>query len=172
MTFAISYAKIVSQTTVAKATNLKGGIKMPSLMRRINVISRCAMNYKSERLSGELSGCHHPFVTYISRNPGSSQADIARFICLNKSTVARTLSYLEEHGFVKREADEADKRVLRVYPTEKMLAVLPEVKAASSEWMALLSEGIPGEELEIFNSVLSRMQTRAREIIEKQEENK
>ena len=136
---------------------------MPSLMRRINVISRCAMNYKSERLSGELSGCHHPFVTYISRNPGSSQDDIARFICLNKSTVARTLSYLEEHGFVKREADESDKRVLRVYPTEKMLLALPEVISLAKEWNGIISEGLSEEEMAVFNSLLERIEARARE---------
>ena len=56
--------------------------------------------------------------------------------------------------------------------TEKMLAILPEVRTVSREWRALLSEGIPEEELAIFYSVLERMQTRAREIIEKQEESK
>jgi hypothetical protein len=38
--------------------------------------------------------------------------------------------------------------------------------------MTLLSEGIPQDELEIFNSVLERMQARARKIIESQEESK
>ena len=52
-----------------------------------------------------------------------------------------------------------------------MLAILPEIKAASFEWMTLLSNGIPKEELDIFNKVLSRMQARAKEIVEKQEEN-
>ena len=53
-----------------------------------------------------------------------------------------------------------------------MIDVLPEVKKASEEWMLLLSDGIAPEELEVFNSVLERMQERARKIIEKQEENK
>ena len=53
-----------------------------------------------------------------------------------------------------------------------MQEVLPEIKKVSAEWMDLLSEGIPEEELEIFNSVLSRMQDQARKIIEKQEEDK
>jgi hypothetical protein len=35
-----------------------------------------------------------------------------------------------------------------------------------------MSADIPPEELELFDSVLARMQVRAREIIEKQEENK
>ncbi len=164
MTFDAPYANIVSYATVVNATNLKGGRKMPSLMRRINVISRCAMNYKSERLSGELSGCHHPFVTCISKNPGMSQEEIARRLCLNKSTVARTLSYLEEHGFVNREADGADKRVLHVYPTEKMLLALPEVTALAREWNRIISDGLNEEEIAVFNSLLEKIEARAREV--------
>ena len=134
---------------------------MPSLMRRINVISRCATSYKSERLSGELSGCHHPFVTYLSRNPGTSQDAIARHLCLNKSTVARTLSYLEEHSYVRREVDPEDKRITRVYPTEKMLGALPEVKALAKEWNALISEGLSEEEISVFSSILEKVESRA-----------
>ena len=53
-----------------------------------------------------------------------------------------------------------------------MLSVLPEVREASAKWMTLLSEGIPEEELDTFNSVLERMESRAREIIQSQEETK
>ena len=53
-----------------------------------------------------------------------------------------------------------------------MLAVLPEVKRASVEWMTLLFEGIPEDEFKVFDSVLQRMEARAREIVEKQEESK
>ena len=137
---------------------------MPSLMRRINVISRCATSYKSERLSGELSGCHHPFVTYLSRNPGTSQDAIARYLCLNKSTVARTLSYLEEHSYVKREVDAEDRRITRVYPTEKMLEALPQVKALAREWNALISEGLSEEEISVFTNILEKLEARAIEV--------
>ena len=51
-----------------------------------------------------------------------------------------------------------------------MLSVLPEIKKASTDWMNLLSKDIPTNELEIFNSVLHRMEEKAREIIENQEE--
>ena len=53
-----------------------------------------------------------------------------------------------------------------------MIGFLPEIKQASAEWMALLSDGIPEAELAVFHSVLNRMEDRARKIIEKQEENK
>ena len=40
------------------------------------------------------------------------------------------------------------------------------------EWMTLISQGIPQEDLDIFDSVLSRMEEKARELIEKEEDNK
>ena len=86
--------------------------------------------------------------------------------------MARNLNCLEEKGYITRTPLPNDKRYFSVAPTEKMLAILPEVRTVSREWRALLSEGIPEEELAIFYSVLERMQTRAREIIEKQEESK
>lgn len=153
---------MVSYATVAVATKFWRIAEMATLMRRINVISRCAITYKSEKLTGEISGCHHPFVLCISRTPGLSQDAIARELCLNKSTVARTLSYLEEHGFVAREADAADKRVLRVYPTDKMLEALPRVREISREWNSLIAEGISEEEFKLFSSVLEKIEARAR----------
>jgi hypothetical protein len=53
-----------------------------------------------------------------------------------------------------------------------MLSVLPEIKKVSIEWVELISDGIAEDELEIFNSVLERMQSRAREIVQNQEDNK
>ena len=136
---------------------------MPSIMRRINVISRCQALFKSERLSGEVSSCHQLFFPCISRNPGMSQDDIAKYLCLNKSTVARSLASLEENGFVMREADAEDKRVMRVYPSEKMLSLTPHIKEALKEWNAYISEGISEEEMAVFSSVLEKMEARARE---------
>ncbi len=146
---------------------------MSKFMKMLNNISRSQAIYRCGRISGdELQSCHYSYVLCICRQPGRSQDEIAQDLCVNKSTVARNLNYLQERGYINRQALPEDRRQFSVYPTEKMLAVFPEVKAVSEEWMALLSEGIPKEELEIFDSVLSRMQSRAREIIESQEENK
>ena len=146
---------------------------MPKFMKLLNNISRSQAIYRHERISAEdLQSSHYAFVLAICREAGRSQEELARELCLNKSTVARTLNSLEEKGYIKRSPLPTDKRQFSVYPTEKMLSVLPEVKKASLEWMTLLSEGIPQEELEIFDSVLERMQARAREIIESQEESK
>ena len=146
---------------------------MPKFMKMLNNISRSQSVYRHSKISAtDLHSSQYAFVLAICRESGRSQEELAQELCLNKSTVARTLNSLEEKGYITRTSLPNDKRQFSVYPTEKMLAILPEVKNTSIEWMSLLSEGIPQAELEIFNSVLERMQDKAREIIEKQEENK
>ncbi len=146
---------------------------MSKFMKMLNNISRSQAIYRHGKISADdLQTGHYAFALAICREPGRSQEELARELCINKSTVARNLNFLEEKGYILRESLPNDKRQFCVFPTEKMLAVLPEIKTASLEWMTLLSEGIPQDELDTFNSVLERMQARAREIIEKQEESK
>ena len=146
---------------------------MPKFMKMLNNISRSQAMYRQSKISADdLHTTHYAFALAICREPGHSQEELAKELCLNKSTVARALNSLEENGYVTRQALPNDKRQFSVYPTEKMLSVLPDIRKASSEWMTLLSRGIDEKELEIFHSVLERMQSRAREILEAQEENK
>ena len=142
-------------------------------MKMLNNISRSQAVFRHSRISAkDLQSSHYAFALAICRNPGRSQEELAEELCINKSTVARNLTALEEKGYIKRTALPNDKRQFSVHPTEKMLAVIPEIKQVSAEWMTLLSEGISEEELAVFDSVLLRMQSRAREIIEGQEDEK
>lgn len=146
---------------------------MSKFMKMLNNISRSQAVYRRSRISADdLPSCHYAFVLAICRMPGRSQEELAKELCLNKSTVARSLNALEEKNYICRSALPNDKRQFAVYPTDKMLAILPEIKNASLEWMTLLSVGISEYELEIFNSVLERMEARAREIVGEQDENR
>lgn len=139
---------------------------MPKLMKTLNNISRCQSNYRSKKLEPErLWVGHHAFVLAICRNEGSSQEKIARELCLDKSTVARALNRLEEKGLIERRTNAENKRELLVFPTQKMLDLLPEVRAIAKEWNALIVSEIPEDELSVFYSVLSRIENKAKDII-------
>ena len=146
---------------------------MSKFMKLLNNISRSQAIFRRGNVSAnDLKSSHYAFALAISACPGRSQEELARELCLNKSTVARKLTDLEENGYVTRTPLPADKRQFSVHPTEKMLKVLPEIKDASEEWMRLLSEGISKEELAVFDSVLRRMEARAREITALEEDEK
>lgn len=144
-------------------------------MKTLNNISRSQATYRYGKVSHhvkDLQSGHYAFALAICRAPGRSQEEIARELCVNKSTVTRKLNYLEDKGYITRVAMPGDRRQLSVHPTERLLSVVPYIKEASIEWMTLLSEGIPKDELDTFNDVLMRMQEKAREIIAKQGDNK
>ena len=142
---------------------------MPKIMKDMNVISRCQLSYRSEMIKDELCGCHHSFVLAICRRPGMTQEEISRELCLNKSTVARALTQLEDRGYVRREQKPEDKRSVLVFPTDKMTEILPTVREITDKWNEMISEDISETELEIFISVLNRMSKKARKITQKGE---
>jgi len=140
---------------------------MPKIMKSMNIVSRCQSAYRSERIKGDICGCHHPFVLAICHKPGMSQEEISRELCLNKSTVTRAINQLLERGYVERKANPDDKRSFLIFPTDRMLEILPLVRSVTTEWNELISEGVPKDELEIFISVLNKMKDSARKIVEK-----
>ena len=135
---------------------------MASTMRYINMISRCCSMYRSQRLEGtELGACHIPYILTLYRNPGVTQESLGKMLYINKSNVTRALLYLEQHGYVRREQNETDKRVLLVYPTEKAITELPLIKSILKDWNEYITEDISAEELCTFMSVLERIAKRA-----------
>ena len=134
---------------------------MPKIMKSLNAISRCQAAYRGAKLP-ELAPCHHAFVYAVCKEPGKSQEDIARALAVNKSTAARALSKLEEAGYVKRVPNPGDRRELLVYPTEKMSALLEDVRGISAEWNAIISADVTDSEMAVFESVVAKMEKSAR----------
>ncbi len=135
---------------------------MPSISRYIMMISRCSNQFRSERLRDTgLCGQHCAYILRVCREPGTTQDAIAREICVNKSNVTRQLAALEQNGFVERRPCEADSRAMEVYPTEKALAVLPEVRAVLREWNECITADFTEEEKTQFLDLLARAADRA-----------
>lgn len=137
---------------------------MPSLMRYINVISRCGAVWRRDKLKDtDIGAAHTSYILTVCRHPGISQDKIAKRTYINKSNVTRNLAYLESCGYVERRQSATDKRVVEVYPTEKAFEILPAVQSAVREWNRYLTEDLSDEEMEMFMSMLSRLAGRAAE---------
>ena len=138
---------------------------MPSIMGKMNVITRCATTYRGEHTDDQLPAIYHSYVFAICKNPGMTQDALSKYLCLGKSNVTRHLATLEAEGFVERKVGERDRREMLVYPTEKMLALLPQVRQAARAWSQILQEEISQEDIETFYKVLSKMAERSRQIV-------
>lgn len=136
-----------------------------TLMRKMNVISRCEALYRTQCSSTKLPGIYHSYVLTIVRRPGLSQDKLAQHLCINKSSVTRHLAYLEKNGYIRRETSPEDKREQLVYPTDKMQELHPEVVEITRAWNQLIAEDISEEELLLFHHLLDQMAENSRRII-------
>jgi len=125
-------------------------------------ITRCARAFRSERMAKHgLKGFHTVYLSRICNNPGISQDQLAKNILVDKSTVTRQVAVLEESGFITRTPSARDKRVMQLYPTEKALALLPEIRKTVNEWDAIASGGLTEEELETLTELLYKVRLNA-----------
>ena len=131
-------------------------------MRCISRTARCSQLYRSERLAEVgLNGGQYVYISNVCRNPGISQEQMSRQILINKSNVARQLASLEQNGFVHREPDAKDRRVMRVYPTERAMEVYPYIQQVLADWRHYLTEDFTDEEREQLDSLLERVLEKA-----------
>lgn len=131
---------------------------MSQFSRDINAIDRYLRQLRRDFMEPlGLKGIHARLFMLISRKPGCSQERLAKQMGFDKSTIARQVENLEDMGFVYRKPSEKDKRVLCVFPTEKMLQIQPELDAAMQTWeQELLSELTP-EEKDQLTQILGKI---------------
>lgn len=137
---------------------------MDTFMRFIKKISRCFTLYRGKRLENSgLNGYQHPYLLAVCDQPGISQEQLAGRLYVNKSNVARQLSALEQGGFIRRESDAADRRLLRVFPTEKAEALIPSIRKVTEEWNSGLLQDLSAAEQEQLLALLETIAQRAAE---------
>ena len=135
---------------------------MSQIIRDITEISRCGAQYRADRLAPMgLKACHASYLTEICDCPGISQEKLAGRICINKSNVARQAAVLEEEGFITRTPSPADKRVLQLYPTEKALAIMDDIRGILVCWEECIGHDLSEEEKELLSGLLAKMKIRA-----------
>ena len=133
-----------------------------NLMHNIGLISRCATLYRDARLEHlGISGYQASYVTQICRCPGISQDQLAQKLHVNRSSVTRQLAMLEENGFITRCRSDSDRRLMQVYPTEKMKQALPVVRECFHSWHDSLTEGLSEDEISTLERLLTRLAERA-----------
>lgn len=139
---------------------------MHPFMRQISITYRCAMRFRENELADTgLAGCQTPYLTTLYRQPGISQEEMARALNVNKSSVARQLSVLEEKGYVRRVPSYTDKRILLVHPTEKALALKERLYHCYHDWSSYLTQDFTEEEKQTLSRLMARIAARAEDYV-------
>lgn len=136
------------------------------LLKWLSVADRLAKTDLDQRLAPlGINSSQHMYLLKICDHPGISQDSLLDTVYVHPSNVVRMVAALEKKGFLTRVPCPEDKRTWQLYPTERALAAAPQVRAACQATEALLLDGWPEEERDMFEDRLMRM---GREMAQKQ----
>lgn len=101
------------------------------------------------------------FLIEITLHEGLSQEELSDLLLMDKTTTARSVKRLEDHGYIIRKRDPRDRRQYHLFPTEKAACFLPEILQARANVQDALTQCFSeGEKVEL-QILLSRLADQA-----------
>jgi DNA-binding MarR family transcriptional regulator len=94
---------------------------------------------------------------FFARHPGATQSALAQDSGRDKAQLARLVKGLRERGLLDAQADEADRRNVRLTPTAQGRAVLDALHEASGHLAAQAVAGMSPEEQQQLAALLQRV---------------
>lgn len=92
---------------------------------------------------------------YLYNCDGKSQNEIAENTIRDKVSVTKIIDNLEKHNLVNRALDDNDRRVRRIFLTDKGKKVVPKLKKIADQTLEDAFSGVNKNDVESFKAVLS-----------------
>lgn len=139
---------------------------MDHITKLISMIERTHLQYRNAAFQHlGIKGYQYSYLIQICRTPGISQEQLTKQIHLDKSNVARSLTQLEENGFLTRQADPHDQRKWQIFPTEKATSIFPEILKTLHQQRTFLLAAFSDEEQQQLQHSLQLLYERAEELL-------
>ncbi len=116
-------------------------------------------NFKKRLHTHGLTPIQHLILEALWRNDGMSASDISRKLVLDGATLSGVLDRMAAGGWVLKESDAEDKRVLRIFLTAKSKSLRSKLSEARNQTNEELLKPFTLEEKVLLKRFLRDMQT-------------
>jgi len=96
-------------------------------------------------------------MSYLHKEDGLYQKQIADFLFKDKPTVTRILDILEKKNLIIRISDEKDRRKFKIYLTQDGKDTVAQLIPIAKEIQFKIRENIQQEEFEILKTILNKI---------------
>ena len=94
------------------------------------------------------------FLFFINENEGITMQEVSRIGEVDKGTTTKSIQKLIEQDYVQVRTDENDRRVKRLYTTQRAAEVMNELYDLRNEYRSLMARGV---EMESFEEALNQV---------------
>ncbi|MCY9089339.1 MarR family transcriptional regulator [Bacillus mojavensis] len=131
---------------------------MKEILREIGMIARALDSISNiEFKEYNLTKGQYLYLVRICENPGIIQEKLAEMIKVDRTTAARAIKKLEMNGFIKKMDDDHNKKIKKLFPTEKGKDVFPVIKRENDHSNSVALAGFSEKEAETIIHLLQRI---------------
>jgi DNA-binding MarR family transcriptional regulator len=131
---------------------------MKEILREMGMIARALDSISNiEFKEFELTKGQYLYLVRICENPGIIQEKVAEMIKVDRTTAARAIKKLEMNGFIEKKDDQHNKKINRLFPTEKGEKVYPFIKRENDYSNTVALEGFSEKEVDTIFNLLQRV---------------
>ena len=131
---------------------------MKEILREIGMIARALDSISNiEFKEYDLTKGQYLYLVRICENPGIIQEKLAEMIKVDRTTAARAIKKLEINGFIEKKEDKHNKKIKKLFPTEKGKNVYPFIKRENDYSNIVALEGFSESEVETISDLLQRV---------------
>lgn len=95
---------------------------------------------------------------YLGQDEYFNQNELAMKMKITRSSITRLIDRMEKEGYVKREKELNDRRITRLFLTEKGIKLREILIPEDEKFNRIILQNISSEELNIFKRVLKKME--------------
>ena len=126
--------------------------------RWISILDRLMKMYYDRGLADfEIGWGQQFYVEYLYDHPGASAQEMAQCIRVDKATLTKVIKKLLALDYIKVTADEKDKRVKRLYLTEKALPAARRIKEIHNSFYQAVCTGLSSGTVRLTEETLAQM---------------
>ncbi|OPD49278.1 MarR family winged helix-turn-helix transcriptional regulator [Bacillus thuringiensis] len=131
---------------------------MKEILREIGMIARALDSISNiEFKEYELTKGQYLYLVRICENPGIIQEKLSEMIKVDRTTAARAIKKLEINGFIEKKEDESNKKIKKLFPTDKGKNVYPFIKRENDYSNTVALGGVSEKEAETISNLLQRV---------------
>jgi len=131
---------------------------MKDILREIGMIARALDSISNiEFKEFDLTKGQYLYLVRVCENPGIIQEKLAEMIKVDRTTAARAIKKLESHGFLEKKEAENNKKIKKLFPTEKGENVYPYIKSENDYSNLVALQGFSDDEVDSIFDFLQRV---------------
>ncbi|MGG3641717.1 MarR family winged helix-turn-helix transcriptional regulator [Bacillus gobiensis] len=131
---------------------------MKEILREIGMIARALDSISNiEFKEYDLTKGQYLYLVRICETPGIIQEKLAEMIKVDRTTAARAIKKLEINGFIEKKEDKHNKKINKLFPTEKGKNVYSFIKRENDYSNIVALEGFSEREVETIFNLLQRV---------------